>query len=119
MQIQFITEKQMIAIIEDRKNPDNFGAFITDYAHDGCTACDNRDGDAWTEDFTTVDAAIEWLTETDPDPKPLRVCPRCLLAIESREGAQTTTPIYIDESDLSTTCEWCGADYDDTLYQIN
>lgn len=48
---------------------------------------------------------------------PLRVCSRCLMAIESREGKQITRQLFIDEDD-PTPCDWCENDVFDTLYEI-
>lgn len=50
-------------------------------------------------------------------PQPLRVCPRCLMAIESREGRQFTRPIYLDD-DEPARCEWCEDDISDILYEF-
>ena len=49
----------------------------------------------------------------------LWVCDRCLLAIESREGNQTTLKHYVDENDdLESKCEWCEGIGFDTLYEL-
>lgn len=55
-------------------------------------------------------------TETE-EPAPLRVCERCLMAIESREGSQITRKIYVDEDDPQK-CDWCETDDNDILYEI-
>lgn len=51
------------------------------------------------------------------EPAPLRVCERCLLAIESREGEQITRKIYVDE-DNPQKCDWCEESDFDILYEI-
>ena len=49
----------------------------------------------------------------------LRVCERCLWAIESREGNQPTLKIYVDEEDeTESTCMWCKQSGFDILYEI-
>ena len=50
----------------------------------------------------------------------LWVCERCLAAIESHEGKQVTLKHYIDEdADADeSTCDWCGEDCFDVLYEI-
>lgn len=50
-------------------------------------------------------------------PQPLRVCSRCLMAIESHEGQQITRKIYLDEDDPHT-CDWCEDEITDVLYEI-
>lgn len=53
------------------------------------------------------------------DNPPLRVCEHCLWAIESREGAQYSRPVFYDEDDTRDfVCDWCGDDIHDTLYEI-
>lgn len=54
---------------------------------------------------------------TPAAPQPLRVCPRCLMAIESREGSQITRKIYLDDDD-ETPCDWCEEADSDILYEI-
>lgn len=49
--------------------------------------------------------------------KKLCVCIYCLMAIESREGALPTIPVYLDEED-ETPCDWCGEVLETTLYEI-
>ena len=47
----------------------------------------------------------------------LRVCERCLWAIESREGNQPTLKIYVDEKDeTESTCMWCEENGFNILY---
>ena len=59
--------------------------------------------------------------QTHDDEKPLRVCPHCLQAIESREGKQITRMVYFDD-DENPRCEWCEETADDggfdRLYEI-
>lgn len=55
--------------------------------------------------------------EKPTEPAPLRVCERCLMAIESREGQQITRKIYVDEDDPQK-CDWCETDDNDVLYEI-
>ena len=38
----------------------------------------------------------------------MRVCPHCMLAIESREGVQPFIAHAIDPEDLDVRCDWCG-----------
>ncbi len=53
------------------------------------------------------------------DFKPLRVCWHCLLAIESREGAQYSRAVYVDEDDPEESfCEWCKDDGFSVLYEL-
>lgn len=47
----------------------------------------------------------------------LRVCSKCLAAIESREGKQMTKVIIVDD-DEECKCEWCEDDTCDTLYEF-
>ena len=56
---------------------------------------------------------------TGNEPNTLRVCERCLWAIESREGNQRALKIYVDEENESEcTCDWCGESCFDVLYEI-
>lgn len=49
----------------------------------------------------------------------LKVCDRCLMAIESREGKQLTVPRYRDEEESEDfACEWCGEDMYDELHEF-
>ena len=48
----------------------------------------------------------------------MKVCDRCLAAIESREGKQLTVPLYKDEDSEDFVCDWCGEDMYDTLHEI-
>ena len=49
----------------------------------------------------------------------MRVCNRCLAAIESREGSQKERTIYVDEDDPNVSkCDWCGETGNDILYEI-
>lgn len=49
----------------------------------------------------------------------LKVCDRCLRAIESREGNQPTLQVYVNEDDkVESTCDWCYEDGFDVLYEI-
>lgn len=65
------------------------------------------------------EATTEIIRRSDePDePAPLRVCERCLMAIESREGQQITRKIYVDEDDPQK-CDWCETDDNGILYEI-
>ena len=55
-----------------------------------------------------LDQLFEIIDDVQPaeEEKHLRVCPRCLQAIESREGEQPHKTIYID-GDENPRCEWC------------
>lgn len=46
----------------------------------------------------------------------LRVCERCLMGIESREGSQPVRRLPVDEHD--GICEWCENDGNETLYEF-
>lgn len=48
---------------------------------------------------------------------PLRVCSRCLMAIESREGKQITREIHLDDGE-SVLCDWCENEVPGMLYEI-
>lgn len=50
----------------------------------------------------------------------LKVCDRCLAAIESREGKQATKTIYIDDDapETESTCSWCEESGFDILHEI-
>ena len=51
--------------------------------------------------------------------KSMWVCEHCLMAIESREGNQTTIRHHIDEDDDETSkCGWCEDVGFDTLYEL-
>lgn len=60
--------------------------------------------------------------ETEKTRDTLKVCYRCLLAIECHEGEQITRKIYIEDDDNETRCEWCENTPDDggfcELYEI-
>ena len=63
------------------------------------------------------------------DDEPLMVCDRCLAAIKSREGYQTTTKDIPEDRlfecedpdsgwvEMCGTCEWCDEDYPE--YELN
>lgn len=48
----------------------------------------------------------------------LKVCDRCLMAIESREGKQVTVTHYLDEDSEDSMCDWCEEDGFDTLHEF-
>jgi hypothetical protein len=48
----------------------------------------------------------------------LWVCPKCLMAIESREGTLARIPRYVDEDEPESTCDWCEDNGFDTLYEL-
>lgn len=57
----------------------------------------------------------------------MKVCNRCLMAIEAHEGAQTHRKIYVDDAQYydsteeyehDSTCEWCEENGFDELYEI-
>lgn len=49
----------------------------------------------------------------------MKICWHCLLAIESREGPQSSRIIYVDENDdEESRCEWCEESGNDALYEI-
>ena len=53
---------------------------------------------------------------TSKEHETLWVCPRCLMAIESRAGNQAVMKHYIDEDD-ETACDWCNEE-SDVLYEL-
>ena len=50
----------------------------------------------------------------------MRVCERCLWAIESREGNQATLKHYVDDTNdaVESKCDWCKECGFDTLYEL-
>lgn len=79
----------------------------------------------WDTDYYGDDAeekAIETVPVKNEDQTTKRenlwVCEHCLCAIESREGNQATLVHYIDEDDEESTCDWCGFDECDKLYEL-
>ena len=48
----------------------------------------------------------------------LKVCDRCLMAIESREGKQLTITRHRDEESEDFVCDWCGEDMYDELHEF-
>ena len=48
----------------------------------------------------------------------MRVCWRCLLAIESKEGSQPHKHIFWDGESDDFICEWCESDLETELYEI-
>lgn len=48
----------------------------------------------------------------------MKVCDRCLMAIESREGKQLTFTHHWDGESEDFVCDWCGEDMYDTLHEI-
>ena len=49
----------------------------------------------------------------------LKVCECCLMAIQSHEGTQTKTEIFVDENNTKESrCDWCGESGNDKLYII-
>lgn len=52
----------------------------------------------------------------------MKVCWRCLCAIESREGNQAALSHSVDIDDHDSVCDWCGQSADaggfDTLYEL-
>lgn len=47
----------------------------------------------------------------------MKVCERCLEAIESREGKQPVLAVYFDDN-CDMTCDWCEENGFDKLYKI-
>ena len=55
----------------------------------------------------------------DEEERNMRVCQRCLAAIESREGNVPTLKHYVDEDDdEASKCEWCDQFGFDVLYEL-
>ena len=49
----------------------------------------------------------------------LKVCDRCLEAIESHDGKQATLTIYVDEeNEQESTCNWCNENGFSVLHEI-
>lgn len=52
----------------------------------------------------------------------LRLCPHCVLGLESREGPQPVIPVSIDPDDIEAKCDWCGDTADeggfDELFEL-
>lgn len=50
----------------------------------------------------------------------MRVCRRCLMAIESHEGYQMHKKIIVEDPDdeQESTCEWCEEPGFDILFEI-
>lgn len=49
----------------------------------------------------------------------LKVCRKCLMAIECHEGSQITQAIAVDEEDeTESKCDWCEESGFDTLYIV-
>lgn len=48
----------------------------------------------------------------------MKVCDRCLMAIESKEGKQLTIPCHWDGESENFECDWCGEYMYDTLNEI-
>ncbi|MBR4889709.1 MAG: hypothetical protein IKU15_00135 [Clostridia bacterium] len=50
----------------------------------------------------------------------MKVCKRCLEAIECKEGYQPTLKLCIDEDDdtQDSKCDWCEEDGFDILYEL-
>ena len=62
---------------------------------------------------------VDYKEETSMEHENLWVCPRCLMAIESREGNQATLKHSVDEDDdVESKCDWCEECGFDTLYEL-
>lgn len=52
----------------------------------------------------------------------MKLCPHCLLGLESREGVQPVIPVNIDPDDHEIKCDWCGDTADeggfDELFEL-
>ena len=49
----------------------------------------------------------------------LKVCDRCLEAIESHDGKQATLTIYVDEeNEQESACNWCNENGFSVLHEI-
>ena len=60
MEIQKVTKQEMSRIIEERQP---LGMFYTIEKGRIYVGCDNRTGDAWTEDFKSLSACKRWLEQ--------------------------------------------------------
>ena len=54
---------KMLELWEEESDAMPFEMFIEYIPGEQITACDNRDGDAWCEDFDTLEEAVNWLLE--------------------------------------------------------
>lgn len=61
VKIQTIGKQRGLQIVENPKDEKNKGLFLIRYDDGICHAIDNMDGQAWTEEFKTIKAAIAWL----------------------------------------------------------
>lgn len=61
VKIHTIGKQRGLQIVENPKDEKNKGLFIIRYDDGICHAIDNKDGNAWTEEFKTIKAAIAWL----------------------------------------------------------
>lgn len=86
-----------------------------------CDTCQKRDTCKKSIGFLFGFCESEYKPKT-PEPAPLRVCPRCLSAIESHEGRQVTRIIDIDldldDDEKPVVCDWCDESDSDILYEI-
>lgn len=48
----------------------------------------------------------------------MKVCDRCLMAIESKEGKQLTIERHWDGESEDFGCDWCGEDMFDKLHEL-
>ncbi len=57
--------------------------------------------------------------QNEEENQTLKVCERCLMAIESREGNQPTLKFYPDEeNEEESKCMWCEETGFDVLFEI-
>ena len=54
---------EMLRAWEEDNDAMEYGMFIEYIPGEQIAACDNRDGNAWCEDFDTVEEALEWFAE--------------------------------------------------------
>ena len=57
-------ERTILRVIAKRSDPKYYGLYIA-YNKGKYICCDNTDGNAWTEEFTKIDDAIEYLINKD------------------------------------------------------
>jgi hypothetical protein len=60
MDIKTISTDQFQDIVENMKDPQKIGLYLIQEGKIW-VACDNSTGDAWTEEFKSRTAAVEWL----------------------------------------------------------
>lgn len=58
-----LSKKRLEQAIENPELDGNKGKFLAVNPDLTCVAVDNRSGDAWTEEFTSIKAGLNWLND--------------------------------------------------------